>query len=170
MDPLDLPQTPEEWQELLGALPPQFWWMLAALVFLSCLLLVLHVIFSYMLYLCLEAVPKEDREPDSWQAFLLLIPLVGLVWNFIVYPKLAQSYQRVFARFERLEFGDCGHGIGMGYAICMVLGILPLVGLLPMLVAMVLQLMYLLRVWNLRKEIRALSGSPPGAPAASNYR
>lgn len=85
--------------------------------------------------------------------WLLLIPCFNLVWNFFVYPKLADSYKAYFDSVGRPEVGDCGKGIGLAYCICVACSIVPYIGVLPALAALVLWIIFLVKAKELRDMI-----------------
>ena len=58
-----------------------------------------------------ELGPADFREHSS---------LFNLVWVFIVFQRVPESYQRYFASVGRNDVGDCGKSIGLWYAICVV--------------------------------------------------
>jgi hypothetical protein len=76
--------------------------------------------------------------------WLLMIPCFSLVWNFFVFQQLADSYKAYFASIGRTDVGDCGKGIGLGYAICAIF-----CG--P--AALVLLIIYLVKVMDLKSQI-----------------
>lgn len=147
--------TPEDlqaaWDQSKDVLIP----MILAVVAGLFLILLLHILFSYVLFLCYESIPVAHRKRQSWEAFMLLVPLAGYLWNFFVYPDLARGFRSYREELKLPAAGDCGEAVGRAYAICSICAIIPVVGLLFALVAMVLQLVYLSRVWTLRKEVQA---------------
>jgi hypothetical protein len=66
----------------------------------------------------LKAVPPQYRRIEPGMVWLLLIPLINVVWTFFVFPGVSRSFQRYFAAQGRTEHGDCGERIGLWFAIC----------------------------------------------------
>ena len=85
--------------------------------------------------------------------WLLMIPCFNLVWNFFVYLQLADSYKAYFASVGRTDVGDCGRGIGLGYAICAACCIIPCLNYLAGPVALVLLIIYLVKAMSLKDQI-----------------
>ena len=159
-DLLNVP--PEELERLLLENQAALNQILLVLAIGSALILLLHVLFSWMLVKCGEAIPAAHRKLPPWHAWLLVIPCFNIVWNFFVYPKLAQSFRACFEARERRDAGDCGEALGMWFSITYAAGnLVPFLGPLFLLAAMLLQLQYLVRAWRLRKELLN------SAPAAS---
>jgi hypothetical protein len=127
--------------------------ILGVLLIVCVISLVVGIIVSYLLYSCFERIPPQHRQMESWQAFLLLIPCFQIVWNFFVLPKLARSYQSYFAEQGRTDVGDCGEQIGLWFAICCVAGYVPMVQYIAGPAALVLGIIYLVKVLTLKGQI-----------------
>jgi hypothetical protein len=104
---------------------------------------------------CLKVLPPECREMEPNMVWLLLIPLFNLVWNFFVYPKVSRSFQRYFAAQGRTEFGDCGEKIGLWCAICSACCVVPCLNYVAGPAALVLLIIYLVKVLGLKKFVTA---------------
>ncbi|UCG16339.1 MAG: hypothetical protein JSV19_13695 [Phycisphaerales bacterium] len=121
---------------------------------------------------CFQSVPQEYRQQSPGMVWLLMIPLFNVVWNFFVYPKLAQSFKAYFDANGVQDVGDCGGQLAMGFCICVagavVLGFLPVLGFLSPLAALasvVLLILVLVKANDLKKRIPAGAGAPPAASA-----
>ena len=85
----------------------------------------------------------------------LLVPCLGLFMNFLIQPALSRSYKRWFAARGVTTEGDCGESIAWWHAIagiCAYVPCVPFAGL----AAIVLQIVYLLRLSRLRTSARAM--------------
>jgi hypothetical protein len=146
--------------------PPVFVFGVIAVVFL-----VIEAIWAgicYMLYISLQAVPPEHRKMSPGQIWLLLIPLFNLGWNFVVFQRIPESYQSFFYSRGRTDVGDGGKQIGLWYAICAVCGIVPCLNYIAGPAALVLLIIFLVKVMSLRGQApqvaaMAYTGSVPGA-------
>ena len=116
-------------------------------------ILALHVLICYLLYNCFNAIPAAYRKQEPGMVWLLLIPLFHLVWNFFVYPKLAESYQAYFAAQGRTDVGDCGRQIGLVYCILAACSLIPYAGVLTGLGALVLLVIFLVKAYELKNKI-----------------
>ncbi|MGC9260218.1 MAG: hypothetical protein ACP5I8_09130 [Phycisphaerae bacterium] len=101
------------------------------------------VAICWVLYSCLKRIPEPFRLQQPGLAFLLLIPLFNLVWNFFVYPPLAKSYKAYFDSNGDTSVGDCGYGIGLAYCIASPVVLVPCFGGIAFTVALVLLILFL---------------------------
>jgi hypothetical protein len=135
--------------------------LVGLLFFLAMIAVVIFIL--YLLYSLLKAVPPEYRLMEPVMVWLLLIPCFNIVWNFFVYPNIAKSYQRYFNAYGRTDVGDCGAAIGLWYSVCAVLVSIPclnyITGIFCGPAMLVLMIVYLVRLWGLKKEIPSLGFS-----------
>ena len=124
--------------------------------------LAIGVLICLFLSNCLSAVPEEHRKQNTGMVWLLLIPCFNLVWNFFVYPKIAESFQSYFESTGRTDLGDCSRGLAMWYCILAVvsvpLGMIPLIGLINCLLGpatLVVWIMVLVRFAGLKRQVQA---------------
>jgi hypothetical protein len=94
--------------------------------------LLVAVLICLFLSSCLTRLPEEHRRVNPGLVWLLLIPCFPVVWNFFVYPKVAESFQSYFDAQGRTDVGDCSRGLATLYCILTVvstvLGIIPFIG------------------------------------------
>jgi len=132
------------------------------------------VVICLLLYKCLQRVPAEHRKMEPGYAFLLLIPLFNLVWNFFVYQRIPESYASYFKSVGHEDVGDCGRMIGLWFAICSACSIVPLLNWIAGPAALVLLVIFLVKVWGLRGQIpdpavaAPLTAAPPPPPPATS--
>ncbi|OGV78615.1 MAG: hypothetical protein A3K19_31835 [Lentisphaerae bacterium RIFOXYB12_FULL_65_16] len=104
----------------------------AGIAFLVVVGLAVAVAICWFLYTCLARVPVQYRQQEPVMVWLLLIPCFNLVWNFFVYPKIAESYKAYFDSVGRTDVGDCGRSLAVTFCILAVvgipLGIVPFIG------------------------------------------
>ena len=121
--------------------------------------LVIGLAICYMLYQAAQRVPAEHRKLTPASVFLLLIPLLNVVWLFIVVIKLSESYQGYFKAQSRTDVGDCGYAIGLGWAIASVCVVVPVANMLAGPAAVILMILYLVKLSQLKALV-----TPPIAP------
>lgn len=126
---------------------------LVVFLFFSLIFLAVGLLICWLLYDAVRRVPEPYRQIAPPLVFLLLVPLLNLVWLFYVVIKVSQSFQKYFASQQRTDVGDCGYNIGLGWAIASVCSLLPLLHLLAALVALVLMVLYLVKVTQLKGMI-----------------
>ena len=115
--------------------------------------IVINVIICALLSTCYSRIPRQFRKQEPGMVWLLLIPCFNVVWNFFVYPQLADSFKAYFASVGRTDVGDCGRGIGLAYAICAACCIVPCLNYLAALATLVLLIIYLVKVMDFKSQI-----------------
>jgi hypothetical protein len=93
-------------------------------------LIILLVLLPSVLYLrslqrAFEAVDPDLRPMSPGMVWLLLIPLVNVIWMFFVVSHLKTAYMKMGAAGRLTAASDAGYGVGLGMAVCMVIGLLP---------------------------------------------
>jgi len=109
-------------------------------------MLAINIFVCWLLYRANEALPVAHRKIESWQAFLLLIPLFNLVWNFILFSRISGGFQSFFQSKNDASVGDCGAAIGLWTSICAIF-----CG--P--IWLILMVVYLVKVSGLRTRVLA---------------
>lgn len=115
--------------------------------------LAIGVFICYQLYLTADRLPAANRKLAPASVFLLLVPLLNLFWLFFVVLKLSEGYQQYFAAKSRSDVGDCGQGVGLGWAVAAIATMLPIVHVLAALAALVLMVVYLVKMSQLRAMV-----------------
>ena len=127
--------------------------------FLMVILIIVVVVFAIMifiywlLYSALAAVPQQYREMEPGMVFLMLIPCFNLIWVFFVGARIPRSFQNYFEAHERYDHGDCGAQIGLWWGICTVCQIIPLVNYIAGPAALVLLIVFLVKISSMKGEI-----------------
>lgn len=101
----------------------------------------------------MEALPAEFQRYEPKKAYLLAIPFFPLYYNFVAHPGLCDSYADYFRSIGRADVGDAGRQLAWWYAMCVVLSLVPCVGSLAGPASLVLLIMYLVKVYDLKKQI-----------------
>jgi len=122
--------------------------------------LAIQVAICWFLASCFQRIPLEYRRQEPGLVWLLLVPCLNLVWNFFVFPKLAESYRAYFEAQGRTDVGDCGYGIALAYCIAVavtsVVGFIPIVSLINCLFGpalLVLLILFLVKAADLKGQI-----------------
>ena len=87
--------------------------------------------------------------------WLLMIPLVNIVWNFFVYPKISESFQSYFNAQGRTDVGDCGKSLSMTFCILACTSVIPYLGACTGLAALVIWIIVLVKFSGLKSQLRA---------------
>ncbi len=117
----------------------------------------LTALYIFPLFQLLKRVPPEHRKMEPNMAWLLLIPLFNLVWNFFVYSAISGSYRSYFAEQDRTDVGDCGQSLGLAFCICFcawpVFSFCCCLDFLLIPATLVLWVIYLVKLFGLRNQI-----------------
>jgi hypothetical protein len=124
------------------------------------------VVICLIIYKSFSALPQEHRKLEPGLVWLLLIPCFNVIWNFIVFLKLSDSYCAYFESVGRgEEMGDCGRGIFLAYCICTAVTAvafwIPCVASIISLASLVLLILSLVKAHGLRMSIGGGEMSTP---------
>ena len=137
----------------------------AILLFTIVISFAISILICLLIYLPYKDVPAEHQKMAPGLVFLLLIPFFNIIWNFIVFLRIPESFQSYFASQGRTDVGDCGRQIGLWYAICGVAAFVPCVNYVAAPAALVLFIIFLVKIWGLKGQIAAAAVPPPGGGA-----
>jgi len=111
------------------------------------------ILFAFLVYNAYSSVPAQFQQIPANQVWLLLIPVFGWYWNFILYPKISQSY-RLYAQSKNMDDGsDYGEQQARIYAICSICSIIPCVGGIIGLVGFVFWILYIVKIYDYKKRL-----------------
>jgi len=123
-------------------------------------LLVIGAIIAQVFYLLtlqnlLKAVKEQNRKMDPSQVWLIFIPLFGLVWQFIVVNRIADSLKPEFAE-RGIASSEDRPGLTLGVVYCALLcaSVLPGIGGLAALAGLISWIIY----WVKMNEYKKLLG------------
>lgn len=115
--------------------------------------ILINVFVCWLLSRAFESIPREHRRMEPGMVWLLLIPCFSLVWNFFVFPKLAQSFRAAFEARGQMANGDCGERLAWWTAGCCAAGIIPCLGYAASLAYLVLLILFLVKANDLRDQM-----------------
>lgn len=127
-----------------------------------CFAALIAVIF-YLLTLqkCLNRIAPANRAMQPPMVWLNLIPLFGVIWNFVTVLKVSESVVKE-GQTRGIAVADGGKTLGLASAILGVCGIIPLLGIPCVIGGLVCWIMY----WVKISGYSALFAAPLPAPAA----
>jgi len=101
-----------------------------------------------------DVIPPEHRKlnPTS-KVWFLLIPLFNLYWLFVVVLGLSDSYKSYFDANGITDVGDCFRQLGLWLCITTCCTIIPCVNYLTTPASLVLLIIYLVKVFELKKRV-----------------
>jgi hypothetical protein len=140
---------------------------LAVIFFLFGILLIPTIFYILTLQHALEKCAPSSRTLAPGMVWLLLVPLVNMVWHFIVVTGTAQTLANEFRRRSLPSPEPLpGQSIGMAMCICSACRIVPIIGLLAILPYLVLWIIYWVKIAEYSRSLSVLP--QPVLPAAAS--
>lgn len=125
----------------------------------------IQALVCYILYSVQSRVPQPFRKMEPGLVWLMMVPLVSIVWSYFVYLRVPESLQAAFNAMGRYDVGDCGRSMGLTIAILSTVSLLgsciPFVNCVTGiggLVAVVLLIIFLVKLVGLKGQL------PPEMP------
>jgi hypothetical protein len=117
--------------------------------------------------LLLCAPHNRAASPDS--AWLLLIPLFNIIWQFVLYPRISVSLEREFRQRGLPVEHDPARSLGLALAILHACSIIPLVNLFTGIAALVCFVLYWIKISGYSRQLEANSASAPASAASGQW-
>jgi hypothetical protein len=130
----------------------------------------IQCLILFLLYNAYKAVPPQFQTIEPYQVWLLLIPCFNIIWNFFVYQRIPESYQRCMHALGRQDQGDCGQQLGLWYCICVCCSIIPYLGSIAALASLVLLILFLVKMYQLKGIIEQTGKAWPAAGTGQFYQ
>ncbi len=122
-----------------------------------------QLLVCFVLYNAAKGVPESFRgDVSPGLAFLLVVPVFNLIWQFIYPRKLSQAYQRAFRHHNAL-LDDCGEQLALYWAVCVLCTLIPCLGGFSAIAAFVLMIIYLIKITECKSRVGALLQGSHGA-------
>jgi hypothetical protein len=120
---------------------------MAIFFFVGILFLIPAIFYLLTLQNALAKCAPVSRTMDPAMVWLLIIPLVHLIWGFFVVMALGRSLGNEFRR-RAIPFPDPlpGQSIGMAMCICACCGIIPIINFIAGPAAFVLWIVYWVKI------------------------
>ncbi len=155
--------------------------MIIILFIAICFGLLPTIFYLVALQKTLNKVSEENRKIPSGQVWLILIPLFGLVWHFIVVNRIADSLKAEFLK-RKIDIVETRPGISLGLTFCtlycirivtiggmslasystnnrMVVQFIPLTWLLISLSALICWIVYWVKISNYKSKLVLVNSS-----------
>ena len=129
---------------------------MAAMMALAMCVVMLAIAIFYILTLSktLQKCSPSSRTMQPGMVWLLLVPLLNLIWNFLVVNAISDSLTNEFRLRGIQNFEpNPGKSIGMPMAICGACSIIPILGVLAALAYLGLWIVYWVKVSSLSKML-----------------
>jgi len=127
-----------------------------ALILLLWFSLLALIVFLLALQDALKKCAPTSRTMKPGKVWLLLIPIFGLVWQFIVVVNIAKSLRNEFARLGTpCSESTPGQAVGLLWCLCNCFTLIPLIGRFAALVGFVLWIAYWKRIADYSRLVDA---------------
>ena len=135
------------------------------------LLIVPAIFYLVTLQRALDRCAIESRTLSPGLVWLLLIPLFGLVWHFIVVNGISRSLHNEFAQRNTPNVEpEPGKGIGLAMCILSATSLIPLIGLFSGLVGLVCWIIYWVRIVGYSSLLQQTMWANPAGQGTSAYQ
>ena len=124
------------------------------------ILLIPTIFFLLTAQKALARCSPESRTLSPGLVWLLLVPLLNLVWIFIVVINVSKSLGNEFRRRGIPESPAPGQGVGLAWAICAVLSWIPVLGGFLGLAALVCWIIYWVKVAGCSSRLAVPMAAP----------
>lgn len=126
----------------------------APLIIIICLVSIPTVLFFITLQKTLKAISNENRKMKPKQVWLSLIPFFGLVWQFIMVSRIADSLKVEFtSRGFKLDEKRPGLRIGLAFCILFSCSIIPYLGYVTLFGGTICWIIYWKKINNYRVKL-----------------
>lgn len=135
-----------------------------ALVIMGVMMVVIWGIMAYICYLLadgLKALPAEHQKMSPGLVWLNLIPCFSIVWNFFVFIQIPKSYESFLRAHGRPMDTSLGT-LGIVYSVLAVLCVIPYLGSCIGIAALVVLIIFLVKLSELKRTARELGPAPAG--------
>ena len=140
---------------LLGIIGP--WQLIFIFLGVLCTILGIVPLIFYLLTLqnTFDEISIENRKMQSGQVWLSLIPLFGLVWQFIIVDKMATSLKAEFAqRNMTIDEAKPEYSIGLTYCILFCCSIIPAIGILTFIGGLVCWIIFWVKINGYKTKLQ----------------
>ena len=115
---------------------------------------------AWLMYRAAKSLPESYRSHVvPGQAFLIFIPIFGLIWVFIYTKNLSRAFQTFF-RSQQIQTDDCGEQSGLFWGISSACSIIPCLGIFAAIVSLVFMILYLVKVTECKNRVESLALEP----------
>ena len=127
--------------------------LLLIIVFGLCLIPTIFYLLT--LQNTLHEVKGENRKMQPGQVWLTLIPLFGIIWQFIIVNNLADSLKLEFDQ-RSINVGETRPGISIGLAYCILscCSIIPFLGILTGIAALICWIIYWVKINDFKMKLQ----------------
>lgn len=149
--------------------------LVATVIVVFILFLIPLVFFLLTQQRTLKLIQPQNRNMAPGQVWLQLIPVFGVIWQFFVVSRIADSIQREMSSGATFSFEDATaapvsddqkptYSIGIAFCILFCTGLIPMLGLLTQLAGIVCWIIYWVKLSDCKKRLEQLQYSRSSQP------
>ena len=117
--------------------------------------LIVLIFFCYSMFKTLQAVPAQYQRFPGWFVWLILVPIAGIVFTWIMLPfGIPHALKRFSEQKKSNGLADCKviFSLGLAYAILVTLSMVPFLSLFTLAASFVILIIYWSQVTSFRKR------------------
>lgn len=142
--------------------------LLILVVIAFCLGVIPFVFYLLTLQKALKTVSPENRKFEPGLVWLLFIPLFNAIWMFFVADAIGTSFKKEFDQYGAFQNERPTYNLGLTLAILQCCSIIPLLGSIAALGALVIWIVYWIKVNEKTKELVSLKANSNLAPGETS--
>lgn len=118
------------------------------------LIFIINIFFCLSLYSALKCVPAEKRVFPAWLVWLMLIPIVGIIFAWMMEPfGLPKSFEAVLAdNGEAIAKTKVLFGLGLAHVILMTVALFPFLKWIVGIAALIVWIIYWVKVVDFKNK------------------
>ena len=112
------------------------------------------ILYLVSLQSTLNEVSIKNRRMQPGQVWLSLIPLFGLVWQFIMVSRIADSLRAEFDD-RQIQIAELrpGYSVGLAYCVLFTCSIIPVLGFLTSIAGLICWIIYWVKTSDFRQKL-----------------
>ena len=120
------------------------------------IMIIPQIFYLITLQKTINEISPENRKMEPNQVWLYLVPIFGLIWQFIMVDNIGISLQAEFQKRNiTVKEEKPGYRVGMIYCILFCCTIIPVVGIFAGLVGFIFWIIYWVKINNFKKILAA---------------
>lgn len=123
-------------------------------IVIGIVMLIPTIFYLITLKKTIKEVSVENRKINPNHVWLVLIPLFGLIWQFIMVKGVALSLQAEYKKRNiSIIENKPGYTIGLAYCILFCCSIIPILGVLSGIGGLVCWIIYWVKIYNYKTDL-----------------
>lgn len=140
-------------------------------------IVLIHVFYNKTMIDVMSYVRPSNRQTSASNILLNYIPLFGIVYSFIVYPKICDSIKKEHEDLGISDRSDYGKGLALALCILIVAMVIPFLNFLAFLPAIIVWILFWVKMDGYKNELKdrnedgffVISPEPSPTPSYTPY-